>query len=567
MNPSTQVRVLAHLPPMFVLIAALLGAQPRKSVPASPAPQVKLTLKAVDDATGAAIPNAHFVLTDFTHPVGDLFEGQFENLGEHVPVPLASREGQSSVMIAENSLMDVSAFAPDYPFSARSTSIIVKNKDLTMTISLTKGAVIVGQIVDAESRRPLGNIPVQARHAAFSHGIREFPYDRLTTKTDQGGRFEIRELRPGDYIVETNSSDGVVFQHIVPNSLYGRQAWPGGRDLADASPRPVTAGTTVDFGQILLRKQELPTVTVKVAGDCRGKHLTVQLTQYFATIRISRFEIDHVECGKVIVIPQVSPGLYQLTGQVDGKPGRVPDEFAAISLTVADTNISADLVERPPVDFAGRVLIETKDPVTGSRAEAVVARAVVIHLLATGTRGKGVLTELPSDVGAWTEPNTGAFTSKAYPPPGGRLSVWVNNLPEGLYVEALRYNGTRIDGDEFTSGESAAKQNLDIICSSEFGVVSGNVLNTEGGTVAVLFAPWPNDGGVYPSNVHEGRGEADGKFSIRPVRPGHYKAVAVKASDRPNFEAPLRLMQLLAKGLDVDIPAGPSDIRIEWLEH
>jgi hypothetical protein len=65
----------------------------------------------------------------------------------------------------------------------------------------------------------------------------------------------------------------------------------------------------------------------------------------------------------------------------------------------------------------------------------------------------------------------------------------------------------------------------------------------------------------------EAHSDPEGKFSISPVRPGHYKAVAVRSGERPKFEAPFRLMRALSNALDVDIAVGSGNFfKIEKLE-
>ena len=499
--------------------------------------EVRLTIRVVDSSTGAGVANAV------------LYIAGSEN--ELIDAPDTDATGLSSAMVSRSSSFVIMAGTPGYPVAH--FVVAVGQEPLTVTIPLVAAATIVGHVVDADTKKPMAGVPVQVLPLEFVRGMPQVGTG-LATETDADGRFEARNLPAGDYIVETDAPRG------VPDSgpAYGWQVWPGGRGFADAAPLSVASGATIDFGTIAIAKRVLATVGFRVVGDCAGRFYYVRLVQTFAKSAMNRAQEPSLECGRTGSFAQVPPGSYGLVATSVASSGDTADAW--IGVTNSDIVVDLPLRSTPVATIRGRVVTgtgDTQQSVTG----------VTVGFL-SGAEGGGLVAGLSLASEGAKAGADGSFEQQVFVPLGGKVAVQVEGLPANLYVDSLRYNGTRMGGDEFAMNEFVPTQELDIICSDRFGVVSGEVAGEGHGLVDVLFVPWPNDGANYPSGVREAHAGPDGSFSLSPVRPGRYRAVAVRSGDRAKFEAPFRLMRTLPNALDVDVAAGAGNsVRIEKIEE
>ncbi|HVY91336.1 MAG TPA: carboxypeptidase-like regulatory domain-containing protein [Bryobacteraceae bacterium] len=543
---------LAFLATVFTT-AAVLAQSPRSQH--ATGPKIQLTLVAVDDETSAPIPTARFTLTDDTVPVGDLFEGVFDEIGTHVPVPHADGNGRSTVLVAPGSRMRVFARASGYP-SGPTAEIRVGETPLTISVPMTQGVGIKGEVIDRDSRRPIEGVLVAADEVSFSRGTREVRSGN-STKTDRGGKFQMGELRPGAYVVETRVSDR------ESGRGYGIRLWPGG-DAEKARPVNLKSGQSLDLGTIALQMAPLTTVSVRLTGDCEGHLYTVNLTRHPGDVTLATAAVSHVRCGNTAVMGGVLPGSYRIHPMPEDYQFWLPVRFGLTEAQVGKTNLTTEVQMRAPLPITGKVLERSPDPVSGAIREGPL-HPDVVHLVPIGRGQRGLRPVTPEHEDVWSNPD-GDFSTTVYSPPGGRFYVRLSNLPPNQYVDSLRYNGQAINGDEFIFDESAADQRLEIICSGEFGNIAGRVKGTNAGPVNVLLAPWPNSGTLYPERLREGI-STDGTFRITKLRPGHYKAIAVNGRDRQTYEEPNRLIRALASGVAIDIVPGENALSLTNVRH
>jgi hypothetical protein len=87
--------------------------------------------------------------------------------------------------------------------------------------------------------------------------------------------------------------------------------------------------------------------------------------------------------------------------------------------------------------------------------------------------------------------------------------------------------------------------------------VSDEATDEEKGGVDVLLAPWPNPPRtICPLNMRGGIADPEGKFTIRRVRPGHYKVVAARSGNAA-----------LDVNVAVDVAVGSSNVKSDKLEQ
>lgn len=95
-----------------------------------------------------------------------------------------------------------------YFLSVRATGYSTATKQFTasaekhaFTLTLGKFGKIRGQLIDADTALPLGNIKVSARKLRYFHGRREAQGGLQGVSTDQQGRFTLERLESGDYVI------------------------------------------------------------------------------------------------------------------------------------------------------------------------------------------------------------------------------------------------------------------------------------------------------------------------------------------------------------------------------
>jgi hypothetical protein len=521
----------------IVMVAAPSDAQPPKAE-TSGAPEVRLTIKVIDSSTGAGVPGATIYISGA------------EDSDTLADAPDSDAMGLSGTMVPEKSSWEIVAGTAG--FSVAHSVVHVGHEALTVTVALARAAGIFGRVIDADTKLPVAEAPVQVWQLSWVRGRPQIGAASRVISTDVQGRFETKNLPAGDYIVETYAPP----RDAAPGPRYSRQVWPGGRDFADAVPLSVVSGADFDFGTIAIVRRTLATVSFRVVGECAGRRYDVRLIQTYANGGVDRAQAQSVACGKTSSFAQVPPGSYGLVATPADAQAAGQSETGEAWIEVADSDMAVDLTLRgtPLTTLRGRVVTENGDDAQG------VAGVSVTFL--SGADVRGLVAGMPLASESATGNAAGSFEQRLYVPPGGKVAVKLSGLPSGLYVEALRYNGVRLPSDQFVLNGFAITQELDIICSDKFGVVSGAVAG-DSGLVDFLLVPWPNDGTVYPSGMLEAQGDPDGKFGFSPVRPGHYKAVAVRADERAKFEAPFRLMSALPNAPDVDVVSGSGNsIRI-----
>lgn len=508
------------------------------------APPIKLIINVIDSSTSAGVPRAGITL--------------IPTKGSDVPdnVPDTDFGGRAGVNVEQNSSFVIHVMAAGY---AEKTSALLtaRTNPLSVTLTLDRAATLFGHVIDADSGKPIPDMPVWVMQVSYTRGAPLLTPASAPMSTDTDGRFEAKGLFAGDYIVETNFYWDSPKQAFSPKQSYGRQVWPGGRDILDASPLSIPAGAVFDFGTISLAKRTLANVSFRIVGDCAGQSFDVRLVQFFARGGLDRAVVKSAECDKPGSFSQVSPGGYSMVASPSDAQTARPDRIAQTWIDVTDTDIAADLVLRPTpeVNIHGRVVMDS-----------AAMRGVSLSFLTVSSVFQGLAAGMSLTPGSADVDANGSFATPIYIPPAGKIAVRAAGLPPSFYLEALRYNGARIDGDEFALNEFAVTQDLEIICSSRFGIVSGQVFGNELPLVDILLVPWPNSGVNYPANLAEAHGSPDGKFTFSPVRPGRYKVIAVRSAERQKFESPFRLMKELPGGSDVDVASGSgTSIRIEKL--
>src|SRR4029434_11170037 len=106
---------------------------------------------------------------------------------------------------------------------------------------------------------------------AYMRGRRELLLGAGATTADSNGTFAMKNLPPGDYVLELNTAVPTQDASAGVREAYPRTFWPGPGDLAGAVSFNLPPGATMNLGDLRLRKRELLSLTVKVVGGACAK--------------------------------------------------------------------------------------------------------------------------------------------------------------------------------------------------------------------------------------------------------------------------------------------------------
>jgi sarcosine oxidase gamma subunit len=97
-----------------------------------------------------------------------------------------------------------------------------------------------------------------------------------------------------------------------------------------------------------------------------------------------------------------------------------------------------------------------------------------------------------------------------------------NSLPDGYYVQSMRFGGHALTRGELDLSSGAAGT-LEILLSSKPAEIAGTVRDSEGEPVTdVAVGVWAKD----DPEIRTARTDSTGRFSVRGLAPGEYKVLA-----------------------------------------
>jgi hypothetical protein len=278
-------------------------------------------------------------------------------------------------------------------------------------------ATVEGTIFAAAQTRPLEGIPVYL--TGENEGIRG-PQRTGVSVTDSEGRFRLKDVPPGDYIVvadrfgyfraEDNPTRlrvtpraeirNVTLRMVIGGSISGRIVDINNRGLAGAAVSAMQAGYLPPSGQRQLQPRSDPFAATDDRGDYRVRGL--RPGTYYMRASIS--------------VPGVDATAYY--------PG-TPDESSATPIVVRE---GQELVADFRVDVKLRPVFTISGVVTTANAGILnrpIPRIFVVHGADGGTR----------------------YENKAGDPSGGRFEI--RNIPAGTYE--LYPDARDADGRLYTS--------------------------------------------------------------------------------------------------------------------
>jgi hypothetical protein len=225
-----------------------------------------------------------------------------------------------------------------------------------------------------------------------------------------------------------------------------------------------------------------------------------------------------------------------------------PTLWAEQALAVGDDDVDGLMLSlREGARVTGRIEFDGAQP-----GPDAIARFAVQLVPANGQRDSAFLR--PPGAGS-----DGAFRTLGFPP--GRYFVDVlSSAPGGWLLKSAVIGGRDLveqpldlQGDDVTGAVVTMTQQL--------GEMTGSIARTaDGGDEPALIAVFPLDhrawiaSGMPPARSGTTQSSADGRFSLRRLRPGAYLAVAVPAATQLDLQDPDVIGRLVRLGTQVQVP-------------
>lgn len=428
-------------------------------------------------------------------------------------------------------------------------SLAPGQKVADLLFRLSRTAVITGKVVDEDGEPVRGASVTTLLHET----VRGKPLIQRTDNEDTNdlGEYRIAGLAPGRYsVVATPPRWYYVQENPHQFEQYVPTYYSNTTDIARASTFEVKPGDEISGIDFVLTPKP-PTRAYKVRG-----HISNSLTDYpDARVEVRLFPRGGREPSFVSDSKQAYPDAR--TGNFEIKDV-VPGEYIAAALTfgsgrslnatqtvdVSNTDVDGvSLVLARGIDIPIRVTLEGKS--AGSIADVSIALIPAEDETAINFSG------LQSAV---VQPD-GSFLLKDVS--DGFYSVKVSSNCRECYLKSARANGIDLldQGIRVTSGSGPAA--ITAVYSSNSGTVTGAVTNKDDlPATGVLVVLVPDAASRQKFEQYKtSTTDQYGRFEIRGMPPGHYKAFAWEKVDPGAYVDPDFLKPLESKAESIDIGA------------
>jgi hypothetical protein len=519
------------------ILAGILLALPLVVFPAT------VTVTVADSSSKARIPEASVQI------FRDGFDQEFRT----------GLDGSFRAELPDGSSYVLSATADGYqPGKDLLVTVEAGSPPLNFTLPMSRGAAVTGRLVDRDTGGPLASIEVAPRLVKYLRGERLMYPCCEPAKSNSEGTFLLKNLPPGEYVFEVNSSEPGSLVQRSRRPVYPRAFLPGSGEPEGILPRTVVSGETLDLGGLELSKFVLASLSVTpTGGTCSaGQAYDVDLNEMqpgrpepFPRLTMSTRRT--APCKGSAIWNGVNPGRYLVSVSAAWQP-ESQRELGATWVEVGDRDATVLITLNPPLNVHGKIVLESRetDPKRVAADLAQWSRDTEIllapHDVASLPRAK-----LSSD---------GAFIAQTYVPPDHKVGVFFEGPPSGLkgfYLKELHYNGSISRGRDFVIDPSAADHNLEIVFSDRLGYLTGTVRAREGKPIAdvhVLIAPWPAAvESSYPREVWDQDADPSGLYSFVALHPGKYRVIAVPNESAAKLQEPWILMRLFESARDLEV--------------
>jgi protocatechuate 3,4-dioxygenase beta subunit len=374
--------------------------------------------------------------------------------------------------------------------------------------ALPSGAVVAGRIVD-EAGDPVPHVSVSLARRQYIEGARRL-VSQIAGTTDDRGEFRVFGVPPGEYFLlarfDAGGFGGRDTVRYVPTY------YPGTALVGEAQRIAVAIGEEISGITIPLARARTATVRgILRAGDGVLPPFT------FVTAREADAAHAYGEGASAVA---GGDGSFVLTGLLPGTyavEARSPigREFASADVTVHSADVGGlSLILSKGVTARGRIRFDTGMPPQGLRPSQVLLMSSLVDRPMTAAAGGP-----PAVADDWSFEVQGLR---------GRGFIRAATLGD-WQMKSVRLEGNDVTDMPLDFG--ADIEDLEIELTGRLTTVSGVVTDDRGaatvdGTI-VVFADDPDKWGAQSRFIESARPDQQGRYTVRGLPPGRYRAIAV----------------------------------------
>ena len=438
----------------------------------------------------------------------------------------------------------------------RSLTVASGDQLKDLRIEMTPGATISGRVVDARGQG-VRNVQVELRRPWYLEGWRLLvEWNELVGRLQGVGKAN----RAG--VVRTNERGEFTFSGLAPAQYYVRT------NLADEStlkPINLRAGQIVDDIRIPAPESSPRSVTGSVR-DIDGSFVSEGQVSVTRRDAVPIYARPRVAAGLIenglfeLLLP--GPGKYVITAVAADDPSDLRGR-REIDVRDADLN-DVRMVLMKTFSVAGTVTFEGSLPAANSRTDTL---SLNLYPMSADLTAPSAI-RFPAANGAFRfeKVMAGDYRVEVLPvlsvPPSSLLPA----VFENVFVKSVTLDGKDVL-NEGLHLEAAPRRNLEIVISTNGGVLDGSVLDADASPranvtiVAVPSAPRRRRGDLYKyvSTDDEGR------FVLTGLAPGDYKLFAFERVEEGAWQDAEFIKLFEDRGTTVRVQEGrrsTADIRI-----
>ncbi len=387
----------------------------------------------------------------------------------------------------------------------------------TVTLRLTRAAVIEGRVRDGDTKQAMTLLTVRALRFWWLHGTRQLKEERIAF-TDDDGVFRLDTLPSGEYVIEIDKRTGGYEVNKDAPKVYPILLWPG-NDPGAGQVINLTASSAFNTGTINFTRLSLPRLHVKIAAAACDKRTAYQVALYenIGGALLKRRDV-FPQCAASMAVELLSPGRYRL--QNSAPLGLVSIASADIELKDgADADV--ELKAKDVLPLRGKIACDCKEPLTADHR--------MLHIIPERPEDGGMILDVVPD---------GSFQGRAFPFGTSRLEV--KPLPKGLYIKQVRYSGADPGLGQFVAMNPDVAAWLDITLSDGDAAITGKAAK-EGKPVRdsmAVIARWPLVPDAKAPYYERVAIDAAGAFQFSVLAPGTYRVAAIGPAEWVRREEP-----------------------------
>jgi hypothetical protein len=389
----------------------------------------------------------------------------------------------------------------------RSVTVMANRVTENVNLSLVRGAVVAGRVLDPAGR-PLPGVSVDARFPKpdFQNLEGRAYYLGGGATTNEGGEFRIINLEPGKYVI----SAGDEIRDPRKPAAFAKTYFPRYVDIDDATVVSLSSGETREGLDITMQP---PRKSFKVSGKVLDPKGILDADKGITAVRLIPLDKPGPHSDATTLVRNVSDERLEFEGHAF--PGRY-DLYLDIGDTVAGKT-TIDVRDSDLQDIAvtaGGVEVRGQIVVRGQASAAPLGTPFLTLATADISTQHGKI----DDSGVFNIPEVihGVWKAKWASPQNDFVVVDVKQGTESVYENGFSVNNRT--------------PNMIQIVLSPVGSIDGVVRDSKQQTVAgAEIVIVPAAGGLQRTTA-----DAAGRFAFPKVAVGEYRVYAIRSSEFPN---------------------------------